>query len=59
MNVLKKIIFTFDEGRFELFNNKFNYILGNDYSVGVDLDFTSTLKMIILKHIFHFIIVAT
>ena len=50
-NILKKIIFTFDAGRFELFNNiilrnkiEFNYILGNDYSVDVDLDFTSTLK---------------
>ena len=45
------MIFTFDIGRFELFNNivfknkmEFNYILGNDYSIDVDLDFTSTLK---------------
>ena len=50
-NILKKIIFTYDIGRFELNNNigfgnkkSFNYILGNDYSVDVDLDATSTIK---------------
>ena len=50
-SILKKIVFTFDIGRFYLYNNilfknkiSFNYILGNDYSIDVDLDPTSTLK---------------
>ena len=50
-NVLKKIIFTFDLGRFHLYNNilfrnniSFNYLLGNEYSLDVDIDPTSTLK---------------
>ena len=50
-NILKKIVFTFDIGRFYLYNNvlfrnniTFNYLLGNDYSLDVDLDPTSTLK---------------
>ena len=50
-NILKKIVFTFDIGRFYLYNNilfknkiSFNYMLGNDYSIDVDLDPTSTLK---------------
>lgn len=50
-NILKKITLTFNVGKFELYNNvifrnkmEFNYILGNDYSSEVDLDFTSTMK---------------
>ena len=50
-NVLKKIVFTFDIGRFHLYNNilfknnvSINYLLGNDYSIDVDIDPTSTLK---------------
>ena len=50
-NVLKKIVFTFDIGRFNLYNNifirkkiSFGYILGNDYSVDMDLDPTTTVK---------------
>ena len=50
-NILKKIVFTFDIGRFYLYNNvlfrnniSFNYLLGNDYNLDVDLDPTSTLK---------------
>jgi hypothetical protein len=50
-SILKKIVFTYDIGRFYLYNNilfkkkiSFNYILGNDYSIDVDLDPTSTLK---------------
>ena len=49
--VLKKIVFTFDIGRFHLYNNilfknnvSINYLLGNDYSIDVDIDPTSTLK---------------
>ena len=49
--ILKKIVFTFDIGRFYLYNNvlfrnkiAFNYLLGNDYTLDVDLDSTSTLK---------------
>ena len=49
--ILKKIVFTYDIGRFYLYNNilfrnniTFNYILGNDYSIDVDLDPTSTMK---------------
>ena len=49
--VLKKIGFTYNIGRFELYNNiifgkkiSFDYILGNDYTVDVDLDYTSTNK---------------
>ena len=49
--ILKKIVFTFDIGRFYLYNNilfrnniTFNYLLGNDYSIDVDLDPTSTMK---------------
>ena len=48
-NILKKIVLTFDKGRFNLYNNifirkkiSFDYILGNDYSVDMDLDPTST-----------------
>ena len=51
VNVLKKIVFTFDIGRFHLYNNilfknnvSVNYLLGNDYSLDVDIDPTSTLK---------------
>ena len=50
-NILKKIVFTFDIGRFHLYNNilfksnvSFNYLLGNDYSLDVDIDPTSTLS---------------
>ena len=50
-NILKKIVFTFDIGRFYLYNNvlfrnniSFNDLLGNDYNLDVDLDPTSTLK---------------
>jgi len=50
-SILKKIVFTFDVGRFYLYNNilfkkkkSFKYMLGNDYSIDVDLDPTSTLK---------------
>ena len=50
-NILKKVVFTFDLGRFYLFNNilfgnniSFNYLIGNDYSMDVDLDPTSTLS---------------
>ena len=50
-NLLKKIVFTFDIGRFHLYNNilfknnvSFNYLLGNDYSLDVDIDPTSTLR---------------
>ena len=50
-NILKKIVFTFDIGRFHLYNSilfknnvSFNYLLGNDYSLDVDIDPTSTLK---------------
>ena len=50
-NLLKKIVFTFDIGRFHLYNNiffhnniSFNYLLGNDYSLDFDIDPTSTLK---------------
>ena len=48
-NILKKIVLTFDKGRFNLYNNiftrkkiSFDFILGNDYSVDMDLDPTST-----------------
>ena len=48
--ILKKIVFTFDIGRFHLYNNilykrnvSFNYLLGNDYSLDIDIDPTSTL----------------
>ena len=50
-NVLKKIVFTFDLGQFHLYNNilfrnsvSFNYLLGNEYTLDVDIDQTSTLK---------------
>ena len=50
-NILKKITFTFDIGRFHLKNNilygntkSFNYILGNDYSIDVDLDPSNTFS---------------
>jgi len=50
-NLLKKIVFTFDLGRFHLYNNilfknnvSFNYLLGNEYSLDVDIDPTTTLK---------------
>ena len=50
-NLLKKIVFTFDIGRFHLYNNilfkrnvSFNYLLGNDYSLDFDIDPTSTLS---------------
>ena len=51
-NILKKILFTYDIGKFYLYNNiilknkllSFNYIVGNDYSVDMDLDSTTTNK---------------
>ena len=50
-NLLKKIVFTFDLGRFHLYNNilfknnvSFDYLLGNEYSLDVDFDSTSTLQ---------------
>ena len=50
-HILKKVVFTFDLGRFNLFNDvlfgnniSFNYLIGNDYSLDVDLDSTSTLS---------------
>ena len=50
-NVLKKMIFTYDIGKFYLHNNialgneiLLNYILGNDYSIDFDLDPTSTIQ---------------
>ena len=51
-NILKKVVFTFDLGRFYLYNNilfgdskvSFDYLLGNDYTLDVDLDPTSTLS---------------
>ena len=50
-NILKKIIFTYDIGRFYLYNSiafkneiSLNYILGNDYSIDFDLDPTSTIQ---------------
>ena len=50
-SILKKIVFTYDIGRFYLYNNilfknklVFNYLLGNDYTIDVDLDPTSTIK---------------
>jgi len=50
-NLLKKVVFTFDLGRFHLYNNilfknnvSFNYLLGNEYSLDVDIDPTTTLK---------------
>ena len=49
-NILKKITFTFNIGRFYLNNNvfyskikSFNYIMGNDYTIDVDLDSSNTL----------------
>ena len=63
-NLLKKIVFTFDIGRFHLYNNilfksnvSFNYLLGNDYSLDVDIDPTATLsgdKYTIAYISFHF-----
>ena len=48
-NILKKIIFTYDIGRFYLYNNvafkneiSLDYILGNDYTIDFDLDPSST-----------------
>ena len=50
-NILKKIIFTYDIGRFYLFNNvafkknrSLDYIIGNDYSIDIDLDPKSTIQ---------------
>ena len=50
-NILKKIVFSFDIGRFYLFNNiaskkniSLDYIIGNDYSIDIDLDPTSTIQ---------------
>ena len=51
-NVIKKIVFTYDIGKFYLYNNiilknkliEFNYIVGNDYSIDIDLDSTATNK---------------
>lgn len=50
-NVLKKIIFTYDIGKFYLYNDialgneiSLNYILGNDYTIDFDLDPTSTIQ---------------
>ena len=49
-NILKKLIFTYDIGRFYLYNDvisrkhiSFDYILGNDYYMDFDLDPTSTI----------------
>ena len=48
-NILKKIVLIFDKGRFNLYNDiftrkkiSFDFILGNDYSVDMDLDPKST-----------------
>ena len=50
-NILKKITFSFDIGRFYLFNNvafkknrTLDYIIGNDYSIDIDLDPKSTIQ---------------
>ena len=50
-NLLKKIMFSFDIGRFYLFNNvalkkniSIDYIIGNDYSIDIDLDPKSTIQ---------------
>ena len=50
-NILKKIIFSYDIGRFYLFNNvafkknrTLDYIIGNDYSIDIDLDPKSTIQ---------------
>ena len=49
-NLLKKMYFTFSIGRFNLYNNiffkkknTFNYIIGNEAVIDVDLDPTSTI----------------
>ena len=50
-NILKKITFSFDIGRFYLFNNvaskkniSIDYIIGNEYSLDIDLDPSSTIQ---------------
>ena len=50
-HILKRILFTYDIGRFELYDNiitgkkmLFNYILGNDFSVDSDFDSLTTNK---------------
>ena len=50
-NILKKIIFSYDIGRFILFNSvafkknrTLDYIIGNDYSIDIDLDPKSTIQ---------------
>ena len=50
-NILKKITFSYDIGRFYLFNNiafkknrSLDYIIGNDYSIDIDLDPKSTIQ---------------
>ena len=50
-NVIKKIVFTFDIGRFYLYNNilfekkiSFNYLLGNDNSIDFDIDPDNGIK---------------
>ena len=49
--ILKKIFFTFDKGKFDLYNSiifknklSFSYIIANGYSIDVDLDPKSTMK---------------
>jgi hypothetical protein len=49
--ILKKVFFTFDKGKFDLYNSiifknklSFNYIIANGYSIDVDLDPKSTMK---------------
>ena len=50
-HILKRILFTYDIGRFELYDNVinrkqilYNYIVGNDFSVDIDLDSFSINK---------------
>jgi hypothetical protein len=50
-HILKRILFTYDIGRFELYDSViirkkmlYNYIIGNDFSVDIDLDSFTTNK---------------
>ena len=50
-SLLKKIFFTFDKGKFDLYNSiifrnklSFNYIIGREYSIDVDLDTSATMQ---------------
>ena len=50
-NILKKIVFTYNIGRFYIYNNiafknkiLVNYIIGNDYTIDIDLDPSSTIQ---------------